>query len=85
MYGVALDRNGNYLLLGGSGDEYDNYSATNSTSSVTSSDAWVSYLVVVDKMVIIYFIYSSSSLLKHLHVGGTIITILYVLVLQKLY
>ena len=27
MYGVALDNNGNYLLLGGSGDEYP-YSAT---------------------------------------------------------
>lgn len=51
MYGVALDRNGNYLLLGGSGDEYDNYSVTNNNSDIKSSDAWVSYLVVVDKMV----------------------------------
>merc|ERR1712194_761785 len=36
---------GNYLLLGGSGDEYT-YSATNSAGD--SSDVWVSYLVVVD-------------------------------------
>ena len=52
MYGVALDPNGNYLLLGGSGDE-SNYSASNATSPVKLSDEWVSYLVVVDKLVII--------------------------------
>jgi len=44
MYGVALDSAGNYLLLGGSGDEYS-YSATNADG--WSSDVWVSYLVVV--------------------------------------
>jgi len=44
MYGVALDSAGNYLLLGGSGDEYT-YSETNSDG--WSSDVWVSYLVVV--------------------------------------
>merc|ERR1712194_917240 len=36
---------GNYLLLGGSGDEYT-YSATNTAGD--SSDVWVSYLVVLD-------------------------------------
>jgi len=46
MYGVALDLDGNYLLLGGSGDEYK-YSATNSTTG-ESSDIWKSYLVVVN-------------------------------------
>merc|ERR1719499_1263180 len=46
MYGVALDPAGNYLLLGGSGDEYP-YSATNSTTG-WQSDVWVSYLVTVD-------------------------------------
>merc|ERR1719228_3238976 len=46
MYGVALDLNGNYLLLGGSGDEYS-YSATNPDG--WSSDVWVSYLVVLDQ------------------------------------
>ena len=30
MYGVALDNNGNYLLLGGSGDEYTAYTANGS-------------------------------------------------------
>ena len=45
MYGVQLDRLGNYLLLGGSGDEYA-YSETNADG--WSSDIWVSYLVVVD-------------------------------------
>ena len=48
MYGVALDPSGNYLLLGGSGDEYD-YSETNSDG--WSSDVWVSYLVVLDTQV----------------------------------
>jgi len=46
MYGVALDPAGNYLLLGGSGDEYP-YSATDSATG-WQSDVWVSYLVVVD-------------------------------------
>ena len=49
MYGVALDAAGNYLLLGGSGDEYT-YSATNSTTG-EQSDIWVSYLVVVEPSV----------------------------------
>ena len=48
MYGVALDLSGNYLLLGGSGDEYS-YSETNSDGWL--SDIWVSYLVVVDSEV----------------------------------
>merc|ERR1719195_1318576 len=46
MYGVKLDKDGNYLLLGGSGDEYP-YSATNSATG-WSSDVWVSYLVILD-------------------------------------
>ena len=45
MYGVNLDLAGNYLLLGGSGDEYT-YSATNADG--WQSDIWVSYLIVVD-------------------------------------
>lgn len=45
MYGVALDAAGNYLLLGGSGDEYT-YSATDPATG-WKSDIWVSYLVVV--------------------------------------
>ena len=48
-YGVQLDAAGNYLLMGGSGDEYDNYSETNGDG--WSSDVWVSYLVVLDKQV----------------------------------
>ena len=44
MYCVGLDGAGNYLLLGGSGDEYS-YSADNSAGQ--SSDIWVSYLVVL--------------------------------------
>ena len=48
-YGVQLDAAGNYLLMGGSGDEYDNYSETNADG--WSSDVWVSYLVVLDKQV----------------------------------
>ena len=39
-----MDPEGNYLLLGGSGDEYS-YSAE---SNGQVSDIWVSYLVVVD-------------------------------------
>jgi len=47
MYGVALDNSGNYLLLGGSGDEYP-YSASGSGQwSGWVSDTWGSYLVVV--------------------------------------
>jgi len=46
MYGVALDPAGNYLLLGGSGDEYS-YTATDSTTG-WKSDIWVSYLVLLD-------------------------------------
>jgi len=45
MWGVSMDQEGNYLLLGGSGDEYT-YSAT---SGGWASDIWVSYLVVVGK------------------------------------
>jgi len=45
MWGVAMDPEGNYLLLGGSGDEYS-YSAE---SNGQVSDIWVSYLVVVGK------------------------------------
>ena len=40
-----MDAEGNYLLLGGSGDEYP-YTAT---SAGWASDIWVSYLVVVSK------------------------------------
>ena len=47
MYSVALDNAGNYLLLGGSGDEYT-YSADGSGQwAGWSSDTWGSYLVVV--------------------------------------
>ena len=46
MYGVKLDNAGNYLLLGGSGDEYS-YSSTDSVTG-WQSDVWVSYLVVLD-------------------------------------
>ena len=49
MYGVALDLAGNYLLLGGSGDEYTTYSVNNTAGD--SSDVWVSYLVVLDPQV----------------------------------
>ena len=49
MYGVKLDSAGNYLLMGGSGDEYS-YSETNSTTGA-QSDVWVSYLVVLDPQV----------------------------------
>ena len=56
MYGVALDPAGNYILLGGSGDEYP-YSTTN-TSTGWQSDVWVSYLVVVDKNVRFISIFS---------------------------
>ena len=54
MYGVALDLAGNYLLLGGSGDEYTTYSVNNTAGD--SSDVWVSYLVVLDPQVSIKFI-----------------------------
>ena len=47
MYGVALDNAGNYLLLGGSGDEYP-YSAMGTGQwAGWASDTWGSYLVVV--------------------------------------
>ena len=47
MYSVALDNAGNYLLLGGSGDEYE-YSAQGSGQwAGWSSDTWGSYLVVL--------------------------------------
>ena len=49
MYGVKLDPAGNYLLMGGSGDEYS-YSEINSTTGA-QSDVWVSYLVVLDPQV----------------------------------
>ena len=75
MYGVALDNAGNYLLLGGSGDEYT-YSATNSAGD--SSDVWVSYLVVLDPQVSINSKtkkYSKKSTLinsKKKHQGNTL-------------
>merc|ERR1719325_245717 len=48
MYGVALDNDGNYLLLGGSGDEYS-YSAQGAGQwAGWTSDVWGSYLVVAD-------------------------------------
>ena len=46
MYGVALDAAGNYILIGGSGDEYT-YSETNYATG-WKSDIWVSYLIVLD-------------------------------------
>ena len=66
MYGVALDLAGNYLLLGGSGDEYTTYSVNNTAGD--SSDVWVSYLVVLDPQVSIDIhklknMYSSKSTL----------------------
>merc|ERR1711963_724656 len=45
MWGVAMDAEGNYLLLGGSGDEYPH----SAESGGWASDIWVSYLVVVGK------------------------------------
>ena len=59
MYSVALDLSGNYLLLGGSGDEYS-YSETNPNTG-WSSDIWVSYLVVLDMEVIIHYIMNYHS------------------------
>ena len=47
MYSVQLDSSGNYLLLGGSGDEYPYSKSCNGWSS----DIWVSYLVVLDTAV----------------------------------
>ena len=50
MYGVALDASGNYILLGGSGDEGPAwYNELNSAG--WKSKVWVSYLVVVDTKV----------------------------------
>ena len=47
MYSVGLDNAGNYLLMGGSGDEYS-YSENGSGQwSGWSSDTWGSYLVVL--------------------------------------
>ena len=62
MYGVQLDPSGNYLLLGGSGDEYK-YSRCRDDG--WCSDHWVSYLVVLDKWVsnssyVNFFLYSAS-------------------------
>ena len=53
MYGVALDASGNYVLIGGSGDEYT-YSETDPNTN-WSSDIWVSYLVVVDPATVRFF------------------------------
>merc|ERR1711879_183637 len=47
VFDMLVDNDGNYLLLGGSGDEYP-YSADGSGQwSGWSSDTWGSYLVVV--------------------------------------
>ena len=48
MYSVQLDPSGNYLLLGGSGDEYA-YSSCHDDG--WCSDHWVSYLVVLNTAV----------------------------------
>ena len=61
MYGVDLDLAGNYLLLGGSGDEYS-YTATNADGWM--SDIWVSYLVVVDPQVLNAFLENNSFVIK---------------------
>ena len=63
MYGVDLDLAGNYLLLGGSGDEY-NYTATNANG--WKSDIWVSYLVVADPQVnlFIHFVFFKKPMSK---------------------
>ena len=71
MYGVDLDPAGNYLLLGGSGDEYP-YSATNADG--WSSDVWVSYLVVVSPQVILYLVmpvYKTTYKVKYMQ-GNTL-------------
>ena len=60
MYCVQLDPAGNYLLLGGSGDEYA-YSESNADG--WSSDVWVSYLVVVDTEVT----FTASHLISYYH------------------
>ena len=64
MYGVALDLAGNYLLLGGSGDEYTTYSVNNTAGD--SSDVWVSYLVVLDPQVSINIHKLKNTLQKYL-------------------
>ena len=48
MYGVALDNAGNYLLLGGSGDEYSYTAQGAGQWAGWTSDVWGSYLVVAD-------------------------------------
>ena len=55
MYGVALDAAGNYVLIGGSGDEYT-YSETDSVTG-WKSDIWVSYLVILDTEVSQFLFY----------------------------
>ena len=62
MYSVQLDPAGNYLLLGGSGDEY----LFSNTCNGWSSDIWVSYLVVLDTAV--------YKMLKYFHVVNLIVT-----------
>ena len=52
MYSVQLDPSGNYLLLGGSGDEYSYSKSCNGWWS----DIWVAYLVVLDTAVTNFFI-----------------------------
>ena len=52
MYGVALDKEGNYLLLGGSGDEY--------TYSADGSGEWQVENIAADsfsfKLLILYYV-----------------------------
>ena len=62
MYGVALDAAGNYVLIGGSGDEYT-YSETDSVTG-WKSDIWVSYLVILDTEVSQFLFYIDFFLKK---------------------
>ncbi len=46
-YGVRQFENGNFIIAGGSGDEYEEYS--DNTHSAGSSDEWKAYAVITDK------------------------------------
>ena len=63
MYSVQLDSSGNYLLLGGSGDEY----AYSKSCNGWNSDIWVSYLVVLEPGV------NNSLMIIILHIQNQII------------
>ena len=45
-YGVRQLPNGNFLIIGGSGDEYSQYSSNTNASG--PSDEWKAYVVIID-------------------------------------